>query len=183
MRDFQGLRLAAVSLCLSAAVSTMGAATRTHAQQSNCTAPNMQDDAPQATLPNDAGRLNPLYRKQVESVGGEFIDIWDGLADEDGKFITTGSDINGQQAQLLGDQTIPDITRLGTDKNETLPTQPISLSDHPDLDGGKELLGVKVAPPFTKKSPRDLLVEKGEMAPAPAGRVDNYSLADAKAEP
>jgi uncharacterized protein len=167
----------------------------------------------------DASRLNQLYRKQVESVGGQFIDIWDGFADEDGKFITTGSDINGQQARLrtsdginltpagrrkvafyvekpirhlLGDQASPDISRLGADKNDAglppsetnqpLRTQPISLSD-PDLDGGKELLGAKVAPPPTGKSPRDLLVEKGEMAPAPAGRVDNYSLPDAKAAP
>jgi hypothetical protein len=26
------------------------------------------------------------------------------------------------------------------------------------------------------KSPRDLLVEQGEMAPAPAGRIDDYRM-------
>jgi hypothetical protein len=166
----------------------------------------------------DAVKLNQLYQSQVESVGGEFIDIWDGFADENGKFIVTGSDINGQQVRLrtadginlttsgrrkvafyvekparrlLGDQASPDITRLDTDKaggvanlppsetNQPQRTQPISLSD-PDLDGGAELLGTKTAPAVTTSSPRDLLVEKGEMAPAPAGRVDDYRLPDTK---
>jgi hypothetical protein len=166
----------------------------------------------------DAVKLNQLYQSQAESVGGEFIDIWDGFADENGKFIVTGSDINGQQVRLrtadginlttsgrrkvafyvekparrlLGDQASPDITRLDTDKaggvtdlppsetNQPQRTQPIGLSD-PDLDGGAELLGAKTTPVVTTSSPRDLLVEKGEMAPAPAGRVDDYRLPDTK---
>jgi uncharacterized protein len=167
-----------------------------------------------APMTADAVKLNQLYQSQVASVGGEFIDIWDGFADENGKFIVTGSDINGQQVRLrtadginlttsgrrkvafyvekparrlLGDQASPDISRLDTDKaglplsetNEPARSQPISLSD-PDLDGGAELLGTKPAPAATTASPRDLLVEKGEMAPAPPGRVDDYRLLDIK---
>lgn len=166
----------------------------------------------------DCVKLNQIYQSQVESVGGEFIDIWDGFADENGKFIVTGSDVNGQQVRLrtadgvnltapgrrkvafyvekparrlLGDQASPDITRLDTDKagdlaglppsetNQPQRTQPISLSD-PDLDGGAELLGAKAAPATVTSSPRDLLVEKGQTAPAPAGRVDDYRLLDTK---
>ncbi len=48
----------------------------------------------------DAVKLNQLYQSQVESVGGEFIDIWDGFTDQNGEFIVTGSDINGQQVRL-----------------------------------------------------------------------------------
>jgi hypothetical protein len=169
----------------------------------------------------DAVKLNQLYQSEAEKIGGEFVDIWGGFTDENGKFIVTGSDINGQQVRLrtsdginlttagrrkvafyvekpvrrlLGDQASPDITRLDTDNiegaislppsevNQPLRTQPISLSD-PDLDGGAELLGAKTAAAPTVKSPRDLLVEKGEMAPAPAGRIDNYRLEATKPAP
>ncbi|MDE1996306.1 MAG: DUF459 domain-containing protein, partial [Rhizobiaceae bacterium] len=45
----------------------------------------------------DVVKLNQIYQSQTTSVGGEFIDIWDGFTDENGKYIVTGSDINGQQ--------------------------------------------------------------------------------------
>ena len=163
----------------------------------------------------DIVRLNQLYKSQVEAVGGEYIDIWDGFTDEDGKFVVTGSDINGQQVRLrtadginmtpagrrkmafyaekplrrvLGDQASPDITRLDTDRavdpaestsakadDAATHTVPIGLSD-PDLDGGSALLGNAPPTPATRPSPRDLLVEKGEVAPAPPGRVDDFRL-------
>ncbi|MBB3457806.1 hypothetical protein FHT86_006124 [Rhizobium sp. BK313] len=164
----------------------------------------------------DAVKLNQLYQSQVESVGGEFIDIWDGFTDQNGEFIVTGSDINGQQVRLrtadginltaagkrkvafyvekptrrlLGDQASPDITRLDTGnqlpaEQVNLPpaemekitrTQPMGLSD-PNLDGGAQLLGGAPARDSITPSPRDLLVEKGQMAPAPTGRVDDYRL-------
>ncbi|TCR91573.1 DUF459 domain-containing protein [Rhizobium sp. BK376] len=162
----------------------------------------------------DVVKLNQIYQSKVTSIGGEFINIWDGFTDENGDFVITGSDINGQQVRLrtadginmtaagrrkvafyveksarrlLGDQASPDITRLDTDNaainadlppsevNQPLRTQPISLSD-PNLDGGAELLGAAISPAPSTQSPRDLLVEKGEMAPAPAGRVDDYRL-------
>ncbi len=167
-------------------------------------------------LTASAVKLNQIYQSQMTSVGGEFIDIWDGFTDQSGEFIVTGSDINGQQVRLrtadgvnftaagkrkvafyleksarriLGDQASPDITRLDTGnpmqgQQANLPatetekitrTQPVSLSD-PDLDGGSQLLGGTPAPAATTPSPRDLLVEKGQMDPAPAGRVDDYRL-------
>ena len=167
-------------------------------------------------LTEGAVKLNQLYQSQVASVGGEFIDIWDGFTDQNGEFIVTGSDINGQQVRLrtadgvnltaagkrkvafyveksvrrlLGDQASPDITRLDTGnpvapEQANLPatetekitrTQPMSISD-PNLDGGSQLLGGTPAPAPTTPSPRGLLVEKGQMAPAPTGRVDDYRL-------
>ena len=158
----------------------------------------------------DAVQMNQLYRNQVESVGGEFVDIWDGFVDENGTFIVTGSDVNGQQVRLrtsdginltqagrrklafyvekparriLGTQASPDLVRLdssnlpglGLPTNPVEHTVPISLSD-PNLDGGAELLGAKPPPLTLTRSPRDLLVEQGEMTPAPAGRVDDYRL-------
>ncbi|OBY02806.1 hypothetical protein BAE36_35110 [Rhizobium leguminosarum bv. trifolii] len=162
----------------------------------------------------DAVQMNQLYRNQVESIGGEFVDIWDGFVDENGNFIVTGSDVNGQQGRLrtsdginltqagrrklafyvekparrlLGTQASPDLVRLdssnlpglGLPDNPVEHTVPISLSD-PNLDGGAELLGARPPPMALTRSPRDLLVEQGEMTPAPPGRVDDYRLPVAK---
>ncbi|MDP2122331.1 MAG: DUF459 domain-containing protein [Hoeflea sp.] len=59
--------------------------------------------------------LNGVQRKLVELAGGEFIDIWDGFVDEEGKFIFTGSDINGQQVRLRGSDGI-NLTKAGKRK-------------------------------------------------------------------
>jgi hypothetical protein len=158
----------------------------------------------------DAVQLNQIYRKQVESIGGEFVDIWDGFVSESGDFIVTGSDINGQQVRLrtsdginmtdagrrkvafyvekparriLGTQASPDLVRLdstnvpaiGLSSNPADHTDPIGLSD-PNLDGGTALLGGGVQPVSATKSPRDRLVEDGEMATPPAGRIDDYRI-------
>jgi hypothetical protein len=91
----------------------------------------------------------------------------------------------------LGERASPELTRLDASNlpdlinlppseiQKIIQTQPISLSD-PDLDGGAELLGGGKPPAAAPiQSPRDRLVERGEMAPAPAGRIDNYRLSTA----
>ncbi|KGD92033.1 DUF459 domain-containing protein [Rhizobium sp. YS-1r] len=161
----------------------------------------------------DAVTLNAIYRSQTEKAGGEFVDIWDGFVDEDGKFILTGSDVNGQQARLrssdgitftkagkqklafyveklvrrhLGEMASPDVVKLDSSSlpslsalpaapGQTIPTHPISLSD-PELDGGKDLLGAAPLPSILVETPRDKLVKRGELAPAPAGRIDDYRI-------
>lgn len=162
----------------------------------------------------DMVALNALFRNRVERAGGEFIDIWDGFVDEQGKFIFTGSDINGQQVRLrgsdginltkagrrkvafyveksarrlLGDAANTDIATLGEDNLpelnfpaapvesvNILRTLPVAMTD-PDLDGGTELLGGAPTQTSFTQSPRDLLVDKGEIAPAPEGRADNFA--------
>ncbi len=167
-----------------------------------------------ASMTSDAVTLNTIYRSQAEEVGGEFVDIWDGFVDEDGKFIVTGSDVNGQQVRLrsadginmteagrqklafyvekvarrhLGDVPATDMVNLdgsnlpalpvlpGTPMAAVVSTQPIALSD-PDLDGGTDLLGASAPAPASTRSPRDLLVTRGELPEAPAGRVDDYRI-------
>jgi uncharacterized protein len=160
----------------------------------------------------DAVKMNAIYRSRAEEAGGEFVDIWEGFVDEDGKFIVTGSDVNGQQVRLrgsdgitftnagkeklafyveklarrhLGDMASPELANLdaGASPDTTLPgdaskallAHPISLSD-PELDGGKELLGALPEPEAGSQSPRDRLVKRGEMEPAPSGRIDNYKI-------
>jgi hypothetical protein len=67
------------------------------------------------SMTTDMVALNGVIREQVEKAGGEFIDIWDGFVDEEGKFIYTGSDINGQQVRLRGSDGI-NVTAAGRRK-------------------------------------------------------------------
>jgi len=162
----------------------------------------------------DMVTLNGIFRTEAEKVGGTFVDIWDGFVDEDGKFVMTGSDINGQQVRLRGSDGI-NLTKAGkrklafyvekdirkllgdaaasaqdipgadgmkdlvvaapTANEDILQTQPIGLND-PELDGSTTLLGGGAVLTSNGKSPRDRLVEKGEVAEAPAGRVDDFRL-------
>ncbi|WEX77008.1 DUF459 domain-containing protein [Sinorhizobium numidicum] len=162
----------------------------------------------------DMVTFNGIFREEVEKAGGQFIDIWDGFVDESGKFVLTGSDINGQQVRLRGSDGI-NLTKAGKRKlafyvekdirkllgeaaatdtdvpgaeglkdlvvtaplanEDIVKTQPISVTD-PALDGATALLGGDAPPKGTGKSPRDLLVEKGEIPPAPPGRIDDFRL-------
>ncbi len=45
-------------------------------------------------------QFNLLYRNETARAGAEFVDIWDGFVDENGKFIQSGSDFTGQPARL-----------------------------------------------------------------------------------
>ncbi|MGQ3211205.1 MAG: SGNH/GDSL hydrolase family protein [Shinella sp.] len=165
-----------------------------------------------SALTADMTTLNTIYRASVEKTGGEFVDIWDGFVDENGKFVISGSDINGQQVRLRGSDGI-NFTKAGKRKlafyvekeirrllgdaaadgpglqgdlkdlvvatppvedAEITKTQPISLAD-PALDGGTALLGGTTAK-GNGKSLREKLVEKGEVADAPLGRVDDFRL-------
>lgn len=163
----------------------------------------------------DMVTLNGIFRTETEKVGETFVDIWDGFVDEDGKFVMTGSDINGQQVRLRGSDGI-NLTKAGkrklafyvekdirkllgdatasaqdipgadgmkdlvvaapTANEDIIQTQPIGLDD-PDLDGSTTLLGGGAVLTSNGRSPRDRLVEKGDVAEAPSGRVDDFRLA------
>ncbi|MGE7367657.1 DUF459 domain-containing protein [Neorhizobium sp. NPDC001467] len=68
-----------------------------------------------ASMTADAVTLNTIYRTQTEEIGGEFVDIWDGFVDEEGKFVITGSDVNGQQVRLRSSDGI-NMTEAGRRK-------------------------------------------------------------------
>ncbi len=63
----------------------------------------------------DMASFNTLYRDAAEKAKGQFIDIWDGFVDADGKFMLTGPDLNGQQVRLRGSDGI-NMTRAGKRK-------------------------------------------------------------------
>ena len=167
-----------------------------------------------SSMTADMVTLNGIFRAEAEKAGGTFVDIWEGFVDESGKFVMTGSDINGQQVRLRGSDGI-NLTKAGKRKlafyvekdirkllgatavggempgrdglkdlipapptaiEDIIQTPPISLTD-PDLDGGTALLGGEATLAGNGKSARDRLVEKGEIATAPTGRIDDFRLA------
>lgn len=72
----------------------------------------------------DILEINEIYREKVEEAGGAFVDIWDGFVDENGKFIFTGSDFQGQQARLRGSDGIT-MTQAGKRKLAFYAERPI----------------------------------------------------------
>jgi len=66
-------------------------------------------------MTSDMLAFNDIYRSAAHDNGGEFIDIWDGFVDENGAFVTTGPDINGQPVRLRSDDGI-NITKAGKRK-------------------------------------------------------------------
>jgi hypothetical protein len=49
---------------------------------------------------DDMSYFNSLFKPRVEGAKGHFIDIWNGFTDENGKYISSGPDVDGQPRQL-----------------------------------------------------------------------------------
>jgi hypothetical protein len=60
----------------------------------------------------DMAYLNELYKPRVAAAGGHFIDIWVGFTNEDGRFISSGPDVEGQLRALRNSDGI-NFTRAG----------------------------------------------------------------------
>lgn len=69
----------------------------------------------QKKMLSDMIAFNDLYRQAAEQSGGVFVDIWDGFVDENGAFVSTGPDINGQPVRLRSDDGI-NLSRAGKRK-------------------------------------------------------------------
>ena len=161
--------------------------------------------------------LNDIYRRVAENAKGEFVDVWDGFVDENGAFVMSGPDINGQPVRLRSSDGI-NVTKAGKRKlafyaekplskifgdakapaigvpTPTLPeitvdpaaiakidrTVPISLTD-PELDGGSELLGLKVSPKPKPTTPGERLAIEGVAPDAAPGRADDFAGSKAPA--
>ncbi|GGD30497.1 SGNH/GDSL hydrolase family protein [Aureimonas glaciei] len=78
----------------------------------------------QSAMTADMTALNEIYRQAATSVGGEFVDIWDGFVDADGAFTYSGPDTAGQQARLRNEDGIT-MTTAGRDKLAFFAENPI----------------------------------------------------------
>ncbi len=68
-----------------------------------------------ATMANGMTALNDIFSAVTEKSGATFVDIWDGFVDENGAFVTTGPDINGQPVRLRTNDGI-NLTAAGRRK-------------------------------------------------------------------
>ena len=61
---------------------------------------------------SDMAYFNSLYKPPVQAGSGHFVDIWNGFANEDGRYVTSGPDVEGQVRQLRTGDGI-NFTRAG----------------------------------------------------------------------
>ena len=59
--------------------------------------------------------FNDIYRRAVERVSGNYVDIWEGFVDEKGDFVYSGPDVNGQTTRLRGSDGLR-MTDAGKEK-------------------------------------------------------------------
>ncbi len=65
-----------------------------------------------ASFSRDMAYFNGLYKPAVVELGGYFIDIWNGFANEDGRFVSSGPDVDGNLRALRTKDGI-NFTRAG----------------------------------------------------------------------
>ena len=70
--------------------------------------------------------FNDIYRRNIEAVGGSFVDIWDGFVDENGVFQQSGPDMNGLPARLRGSDGIS-FSKAGKRKAAFYVEKPLRL--------------------------------------------------------
>ena len=108
-----------------------------------------------AKMTADMLAFNDIYRSAAQKSGGEFIDIWDGFTDENGAFVTTGPDINGQPVRLRSDDGI-NTTKAGRRKIAFYTEKPLSKMldlTTPEADAPLPPAGEPVTTPEAAPSP------------------------------
>ena len=118
-----------------------------------------------SSMSADMVAFNDIYRTVAESVGGEFIDIWDGFVDENGAFASIGPDINGQRVRLRGSDGI-NLTRAGKRKVAFYAERPLN-----------RLLGGAAAPGIASLGPSGIPSALGQ-DPAEVDRTPPIALTD-----
>jgi hypothetical protein len=68
-----------------------------------------------SAMSRDYSAFNGIVREQLEAKGLKFVDMWNGFADEEGKYVAVGPDIRGQSVQLRSDDGL-NFTRAGQRK-------------------------------------------------------------------
>lgn len=66
----------------------------------------------QSSAMRDMAYLNELYKPAVTAAGGTFVDIWGGFTNENGQYISSGPDVEGQLRGLRSGDGI-NFTRAG----------------------------------------------------------------------
>ncbi|WP_274425818.1 DUF459 domain-containing protein [Chelativorans sp. YIM 93263] len=96
-----------------------------------------------SSMSSDMLAFNDIYKKTVEAVGGQFVDIWEGFVDESGSFTTTGPDMNGQSVQLRAGDGI-NMTHAGRRKIAFFVEKPLNRLLGPATEPGLEQLDTEI---------------------------------------
>lgn len=112
--------------------------------------------------------FNGIYRAAAETYNGEFVDIWDGFVDENGAFVSTGPDVNGQPVRLRADDGI-NLTRGGKRKLAFYAEKPLM-----------KILGLSAptAPASLPTGPAPSGQPATPAAPMPVDRTEPIALGD-----
>jgi hypothetical protein len=118
-------------------------------------------------LTSDMLAFNDIYRASAEAAGAEFVDIWDGFVDENGAFVSSGPDVNGQPVRLRAGDGI-NMTAAGKRKIAFYVEKPLN-----------KILGETTGGEPVALAPADLpaISPEGPNA-APVDRTVPISLAD-----
>ncbi len=95
-------------------------------------------------MSTDMLAFNDIYRASAEAAGAEYVDIWDGFVDENGAYVTSGPDINGQPVRLRGSDG-SNLTKAGKRKVAFYVEKPLN-----------RLLGNAATPGLTAFAPAGL---------------------------
>lgn len=118
-------------------------------------------------MTSDMLAFNDIYRASAEGAGAEFVDIWDGFVDENGAFVATGPDVNGQPVRLRAGDGI-NMTAAGKRKLAFYAEKPLN-----------KILGETTGPEPVAMAPATLpAVAPGAPNAAPVDRTVPISLAD-----
>lgn len=112
-----------------------------------------------ATMSSDMLAYNDIFRSATEAAGGSFVDIWDGFVDENGAFVTTGPDINGNPVRLRQGENGINLTRPGKRKVAFYAEKPLEKilgTSKPALIGALGPNGLAPQLPDGAKVPADI---------------------------
>ncbi len=116
-----------------------------------------------STMARDYSSFNGIYREQAEGKGIPFIDIWNGFADEQGKYVAYGPDITGQAVQLRASDGL-NFTRAGQRKLAYFVEQDLNNilgGNAPQLAPGEALATGEAGPQIGPMVPLDALAVAG----------------------
>ncbi len=117
-------------------------------------------------MTSDMLAFNDIYRAASEGAKAEFVDVWDGFVDENGAFVTTGPDVNGQPVRLRSDDGI-NLTQAGKRKLAFYAEKPLS-----------KILGLTTAPGAAAGVPALPALTPEAQKAAPVDRTVPISLND-----
>lgn len=114
----------------------------------------------------DLIQFNEWYQAAATEAGGKFIDVWDGFSDENGAYVRSGPDVNGQIVLLRGKDGV-NLTAAGARR--------LAFYAEPEI---KRTLGGAIDLQTVTIDPARTLPKAPQYDPAKTGRTFVINLGD-----